>query len=473
MADSDTRIIDFAAQLTKPKNRFVAGIALLAGLGGFLFGFDTGVVGSAEPYFAPALHIGSFGESWVVGSLLLGAICGAAASGYLADQISRKWTKFTGGVIFTAAALGSAFCPNVETLCGARFVLGLAVGTASFVAPMYIAEQSPKNLRGGMTALNQVMITFGILVAYLSDYALSGFSNNWRWMFGVEAVPGAALALAMIFVPHTPRWLVEQERDEEAKGVLDRTRPEADIDQELQDIHGVASAQRRTGLRELWSPRLRPLIVIGVVLALLQQLVGINAVIYFGATVLKFMGHSTNVAVYEAISLGIVNFVFAVIAVLLLDWAGRKKLLIVGCTGMVASLGAIGWYFSTSTSFQHANAIIGLVCILAFLAFFELSLGPVFWLMISEIYPLRIRSKAMATATMVNWTFNFLVSYFFLTMTTSFGRDGTFWLFGFFALCALVFTIWKVPETRHRSLEEIEQEVTGHSEEEGPASRAA
>ena len=458
---SDASVINFAVQLGKPKNRFVAGIAVLAGLGGFLFGFDTGVVGSAEPYFAPALHIGSFGESWVVGSLLLGAVGGAAAAGYLADQISRKWTKFTGGAIFTAAALGSAFAPNVELLCLTRFILGLAVGTASFVAPMYISEQSPRGLRGGMTALNQVMITFGIMVAYLSDYALSGFSSNWRWMFGVEAVPGAALAIAMILVPHTPRWLIQRDRPEEAKDVLGRTRPEADVDAEVDDIQGVSSVQRHTRLRDLLGPRLRPFLIVGVVLAFLQQAVGINAVIYFGATVLKFMGHSTNVAVYEAISLGAVNFVFALLAALLVDWAGRKRLLIIGSAGMVTSLAALGWYFSTPTSFQHQNGLIGLGCVLAFLAFFELSLGPVFWLMISELYPLRIRSKAMAVATMVNWTFNFLVSYFFLTMTTTIGRDGTFWFFGFFALAALVFAVTKVPETRNRSLEEIEQEIGG------------
>lgn len=459
MADSSASIAGFARELVKPKNRFVAGIALLAALGGFLFGFDTGVVGSAEPYFAPALGIGSFGESWVVGSLLLGAIVGAAAAGYLADAISRKWTKFVGGMIFTVAAIASALAPDVVWLCIFRFVLGLAVGTASFVAPMYISEQSPKALRGGMTAFNQVMIAFGIMVAYLSDYALSGFSNNWRWMFGVEAIPGAALALAMVWVPHTPRWLIGRDRLDEARSVLDRTRPAADVDGEMDEIRQVTSAERRTRARDLLGPRLRPMVVVGVVLAILQQAVGINAVIYFGATVLKFMGHSTNVAVYEAISLGVVNFVFAGLAALLLDWAGRKRLLVVGSAGMVLSLGVLGWYFSTSTAFQHTNAIVGLISILGFLAFFELSLGPVFWLMISELYPLGVRSKAMSGATMVNWTCNFLVSYFFLSMTTAFGKDWTFWIFGFFALCSFVFGIAKVPETRNRSLEEIEREL--------------
>jgi len=190
-------------------------------------------VGGAAPYIKKSLGIGSFGESWVVGSLLLGAIAGAFLSGKLADLLSRKWTKFVAGVIYTAAALGSAVAPTVETLCAARFVLGIAVGTASFVAPMYISEHSPASLRGGMTAFNQFMITFGILVAYLADYALSGFSHNWRWMFGFGAVPGICLAVAMAFVPHTPRWLVQQGRDDEARSVLSRSRPEEKIDEEI------------------------------------------------------------------------------------------------------------------------------------------------------------------------------------------------------------------------------------------------
>ncbi|HTW09268.1 MAG TPA: sugar porter family MFS transporter [Acidimicrobiales bacterium] len=459
-------LFSFVKQLTKEENRFVAWIAALAALGGFLFGFDTGVVGSAEPYFAPALHTGSFGESWVVGSLLLGAVCGAASAGYLADVISRKWTKMTGGIVFFIAAIGSAFPSDLQWLCVARFVIGLGVGASSFVAPMYISEQSPKGLRGGMTALNQVMITFGILVAYLSDYALSGIGkDNWRWMFGVEAVPGAALAVAMVFVPHTPRWLVEHDREEEAERVLGRTRHSDDIGEELNDIKDVSAAQRKTGVRQvLFSTRLRPFMIIGVVLAFLQQAVGINAILYFGAVDLKFMGLSTATAVYEAITLGIVNFVFAVVAVMILDWVGRKPLLVVGSAGMLLSLIGEGWFFSNATSYQHANAIYGLAFVLAFLAFFELSLGPVFWLMISELYPLRARAKAMAVATMVNWTFNFLVSYFYLTMTKDLGRDGTFWFFGFFALISVIFTAFKVPETKQRSLEQIEQEVRGDNQ---------
>lgn len=465
-------MLSFARALTRPENRYTAWIAMLAALGGFLFGFDTGVVGSAEPYFSKALHTGTFGESWVVGSLLLGATAGAALAGYLADRISRKWTKFTGGVVFFAAAIAAAFPPDVQLLCAARFVIGLGAGTASFVAPMYISEQSPRHLRGGMTAFNQVMITFGIMIAYLSDYAFSGFgADNWRWMFAIEAIPGAALAIAMLFVPHTPRWLVQNGREDEARAVLQRTRPAGDVDGEIDDIKEVAGKQRRTTLRQvLTDRRVLPFLVIGVVLAALQQADGINAVIYFGAQDLKFMGYTTGTAVYEAITIGVVNFVFAVAAVLLLDWVGRKFLLVVSSAGMTVVLALEGLFWYQGTAWTHSHAIYGLGATLAFLAFFELGLGPVLWVMIAEIYPLRARSKAMAMATMANWVFNFLVSYFYLTMFKPdvFGRAGTNWFFAVFALAALAFTLWKVPETKNRSLEEIEREVLGSGRPEGP-----
>ncbi|MGH2876895.1 MAG: MFS transporter, partial [Solirubrobacteraceae bacterium] len=220
----------FLVEIFTGENRFVLRISLLAALGGLLFGYDTGIVGGALPLIGKALHLGSGGEAWVTGSLLLGAVAGAMLSGYLADLLSRKWTKFVAGCIYTLAAIGSAFCPTLLTLGIARGVLGIAVGTASFVAPMYISEQSPKHLRGGMTALNQLAITFGIFIAYFIADAFKGTAHGWRWMFGLGAVPGIALAIAMLTVPHTPRWLIEHKRSDEARDVLERTRKPDDVD---------------------------------------------------------------------------------------------------------------------------------------------------------------------------------------------------------------------------------------------------
>ncbi len=448
------------------RNGFVAGIALLAALGGFLFGYDTGVISGAAPYLTKALHIGSFGESWVVGSLLLGAAVGAVCSAWLADAISRKWTKFVGGCVYAAAAIGSAFATSVVFLCTARFVLGLAVGTASFVAPMYISEHSPRRVRGAMTTFNQFMITLGILVAYIGDFALKGFAHNWRWMLAFGAVPGIALAISMALVPHSPRWLMEQDRRDEASQVLGHSRSDDEIDDELDDIQEVVEAQEATGWSEILSSKVRPLLLIGVVLAVAQQLIGINTVIYYGATILHYMGYPTGASVGRAVYLGIINWAAAGVALLLLDFVGRRVLLLIGTAGSTLSLVAIGFYFHEGSAFQHANTgLAGLAPVMAYLFFFEIGLGPIFWLMISEMFPLRIKSKAMATATVFNWVFNFLISYFFLRMTKGIGRDGVFWMYAGFGALALTFFFLKVPETKGKSLEQLEREVGAGSGE--------
>jgi sugar porter (SP) family MFS transporter len=442
-------------------NSFIVRIAVLAALGGFLFGYDTGVISGALPFIAKGLHANTFDQSWVVGSLLLGAVIGAILSAYLADALSRKWTKFISGCVYTGAALWSAFSGNVEMLCIARFVLGLSVGTASFVAPMYISEHSPRHIRGGMTTFNQFMITLGILIAYIADFALKGFSHNWRWMLAFGAVPGIALAVAMVIVPHTPRWLIERERYDEAERVLRHSRSPQEAEEEVGDIREVAEAQHAVGARALLSAAIRPLLLVGVALAIFQQITGINTVIYFGTTILHYAGFSTNVSVGRTVYLGIINWVFAGVALLLLDRVGRRPLLLTGTCGMVIGLGVLGWYFHTATAFQAHHAWIALASIMFYLAAFEISLGPVFWLMISEIYPLRIRPKAMAVATVCNWGFNFLVSYYFLTLTQMIGKAWTFWLYTGLGVCAVIFFALKVPETKNRSLEEIEHDIRG------------
>jgi sugar porter (SP) family MFS transporter len=456
------------------RNRFIAGIALLAALGGFLFGYDTGVVSGALPFMSKSLHIDSFGQSWVVGSLLLGAIAGAVLSGWLADAISRKWTKFMAGCVYVVAALGSAFAPTLLTLCIARFVLGIAVGTASFVAPMYISEHSPKSLRGGMTTFNQFMITLGILIAYIVDFALKGIgADNWRWELGLGAVPGVALALAMVFVPHSPRWLIEKGRREEAERVLAHSRRPEEIGEELDEIETVYQEQEAVSWGQLASERIRPLLLVGVALAVFQQIIGINTVIYFGATILHYAGYPTTASVAQAVYLGIINWVGAGVALILVDRVGRRPMLLVGTTGCCLSLIVLGIFFHEGSSFQHHNATgLGLAPIMAYLFFFEIGLGPMFWLMIAEIFPLKIRPKAMAAATVFNWLFNFIISYWFLNLVGAIGKDGTFWLYAGFAACAVVFFFFKVPETKGRSLEQIERDIRGVSAPKAARQRA-
>src|SRR5579875_3592273 len=451
----------FLKQVTAQNNRFALGIAILAALGGFLFGYDTGIVGGALPLITSKLHLSAGQESWVTGSLLLGAVTGAAMSGYLADKIGRKWTLFVAGVIYTGAAIASGLTGSLPPLCIARGVLGLAVGTASFVAPMYIGEHSPKELRGGMTALTQVAITFGILIAYFVADALKGNSSGWNWMFGLGAVPGVILALSMLIVPETPRWLVEHGREDQAKKLLSRNRSEQHADEEIKEIKEVSAEQGEFGVRNLIGDRVRPLLVIGATMAIMQQLIGINTVIYYGSTILGFAGLSISSSIAQAVFIGLVNFVFAVVAVFLLDKVGRRPPLLIGTAGSVIGLIVLGWYFDMGTKFEHSNAWIALAAMMFYIACFEISLGPIFWVMIAEIFPLRARAKAMAMCTMFNWAFNFIVSYWFLNLVGAIGQPETFWLYAMFGVIAVIFFAWKVPETKNRSLEQIEREVHG------------
>ena len=451
----------FVKGVTAPNNRFALGIAILAALGGFLFGYDTGIVGGALPLITHKLHLSAGGESWVTGSLLLGAVTGALISGYLADRIGRKWTLFVAGVIYTGAAIASGLTSALLPLGIARGVLGLAVGTASFVAPMYIGEHSPKELRGGMTALNQVAITFGIFVAYFVADALKSYTSGWNWMFALGAVPGLVLAIAMLVVPETPRWLVEHGKEDKARKLLSRHRSEQDADEEIKEIKEVSEEQGRITLSSLIGDRVRPLLAIGVAMAIMQQLIGINTVIYYGSTILGFAGLSVSSSIAQAVFIGLVNLIFAIVAVFLLDRVGRRPMLLIGTSGSVIGLIVLGWYFDMGTKFQHSNPWIALAAMMFYIAMFEISLGPVFWVMIAEIFPLRARAKAMAVCTMFNWLFNFFVSFWFLNLVKAIGQAETFWLYALFGIGAVVFFAWRVPETKNRSLEQIEREVRG------------
>jgi sugar porter (SP) family MFS transporter len=447
-------VTNFAREVVRGRNRFVLGISIIAAIGGLLFGYDTGVISGALLYVKQDLHAGQFAQQWIVGSLLLGAVCGAIISGYSADRLSRKWTKFISGCVYVVAALASALAQDVAWLIAARFVLGLAVGTASFVAPMYISEQTPPKIRGGTVSFNQLMVTTGILIAYLINFAFRNVGDNWRWMLGLGAVPGVALAVGMLFVPHTPRWLMQAGREDEARDVLQRSREPDQIDDEVDEMRDVIEQHRGTSLRALVGARVRPLLLVGLALAIFQQLIGVNTVIYYSATILKYTGISTDKSIGEALFVGITNVVFTIVAILLLDRIGRRVLLLIGTVGASAALILLGIYFQSPT-LQHSAGWVGLLALLVFIASFAVGLGPVFWLMISEIFPLGIRSKAMSVCTVANWLFNFLVSYFFLSLVSGIG------------VIALVFFAVRIPETKDRSLEEIEHELgAGASEKE-------
>jgi len=445
------------------RNKRLLGVAAIAAIGGFLFGYDTGVIGGAMLFMQKDLGLDTHGKQQLtVAILLLGAIVGALISGWAADRFSRRRTKITSGCIYVTGAVGCALAQSYWQILAGRFWLGLAVGTASFVSPMYIAELVPPRIRGGVVSFNQLMVTLGILVAFIVDWGFAPLPNNWRWMFAVGVVPGAALAIGMYFMPYSPRWLVQKGREDDAREILERYRFEDDdVDREVEEIQEVASEEVR--LRELIAKGVRRLLIIGVGLAVFQQIVGINTVIYYAPTILKFAGQQDTSALTQSVYIGCTNVFFTIVAILLLDKLGRRFFLITGTSILTVALVGLGAFFASS-SLQHAAGWFALVCLLVYIMGFAIGLGPVFWLMISEIFPLHMRGPAMAVCTMFNWGFNFLISYTFLTLTDVLTKQGAFWLYAFFGICAVVFFVTLVPETRQRSLEQIQSDL-GASDE--------
>jgi sugar porter (SP) family MFS transporter len=451
----------FVSEMRRSNSGVLIRIAAIAAIGGLLFGYDTGVISGALLFISGDLHAGTFAQSAIVSSLLLGAIAGALLSGYLADAISRRWTKVLSGCVYISGALGCAFAVNSAMLVAFRVVLGISVGTASFVAPMYIAEVAPPRVRGGLVTFNQLAITLGILLAYLINFAFKGVSGNWRWMLGLGAVPGAALAIGMLTVPHTPRWLMQKGREDDARRTLDELRENeegGDVEQEVTEIKDAIRREGETGVRDLVKPTIRPLLVIGLALAVFQQFVGINTVIYYAPTILKDTGLTNSASITQTVFIGVTNVVFTIVALLLLDRVGRRKLLLTGTIGLVVGLVILGIYFSSST-LQDRAPYLALVGLLLFIAAFAIGLGPVFWLLISEIFPLGVRSKAMSVSTVANWAANFLVAATFLSLSKAITRQGIFFLYAAIGVAAVIVFAAKVPETKDRTLEDIQGEL--------------
>ncbi len=452
---------NFVSEVKETGNGLLIRISVIAAIGGLLFGYDTGVISGALLYIKKDLHAGTFEQQAIVAVLLLGAMLGALASGYLADRISRKWTKVISGTVYVVGALGCAFSVNAEMLIGFRFILGLSVGTASFVSPLYISEVSPPRVRGGLVSFNQLAIVSGILLAYLANYGFKDFPQEWRWMLGAAAIPGAVLAVGMLTVPRTPRWLMLNGQEDKARDVLERLRAgdeNADVDEEMDNIREANEQERGASVRDLTKPKFRPLLVVGVGLALAQQFVGVNTVIYYAPTILSDTGMQNSAALASTVIVGVTNLVFTMGAVLLLDRVGRRKLLLTGTVGAGLSLALLGAYFTSST-LQDNYGWLALTGLVMFIASFAIGLGPVFWLMISEIFPVGVRGPAMATCTIVNWGANFLVAQTFLSLTHLITRQGVFFLYTAFAVVSVVFFAARVPETRGRSLEDIQEEL--------------
>jgi sugar porter (SP) family MFS transporter len=434
---------------------FLVGLTTIAAIGGFLFGYDTGVVSGALLFLRSEFGgLSAVEQGAVVSGLLLGATMGALGGGWAADRLGRRPTLLAVSATFIAGIGIIVIAQNVWTLIAGRFVVGLGVGAASNTVPLYISEVAPASHRGRLVSVNQLMITVGIVVAYAVDYAFSA-TGAWRWMFGVGIIPAAALGLGMLVLPDTPRFLVKAGRRAEARAVLARTGQEDELAETLSAAH-AAESQRR-GWRDLLRPALRGSLIVGVGLAVLQQVTGINTVIYYAPTILSSTGLTSSSSILASVAVGLINVVMTMVAMAVIDRVGRRPLLLASLVGMVASLAVLGIAFQLS-ALGPALHWIALGCLMAYVASFAIGLGPVFWLLIAEIYPLRVRGQAMSLATAANWISNFVMGLTFLLLVDALGRAGTFWLYAAVGVFAIAFCYRRVPETRGRTLEQIEEE---------------
>jgi sugar porter (SP) family MFS transporter len=440
---------------TKAFIYLTAGVAALAGL---LFGYDTGVISGAILFIKDQFKLTSAAEEGVVSAVLLGAVIGAALSGALTDRFGRRKVIIITAILFAAGAIGAALATSVGIIMAFRLIIGVAIGVASYAAPLYISEISPPESRGALVSLNQLMITCGIVVSYLVDYALSMGTNEWRWMFGLGAIPALILLVGMMALSESPRWLVSRNRIEEAKRILSNVMPENKIDGEIRTIKNSLTVKEGSW-KEVFEPWIRPALVVGIGLAFFQQATGINTIIYYAPTIFEFAGfQSHQVSILATVGVGVVNVLMTVVAIWFLDRLGRKPLLYIGAAGQAVSLSLLGLAFY-SPELTASLKLVTVLCIIAYIASFAIALGPVFWLMISEIYPLKVRGRAMSLATLACWGFNMLVAATFLTLTDRLGKAGTFWFYAAVSAACIVFCYLYVPETKGHTLEEIESHL--------------
>ncbi len=439
-------------------------VCLVAALGGLLFGYDTAVISGAIGFLQKRFELDPKWTGWAASSALIGCVIGVAFAGVLSDRLGRKKTLIASAILFLVSGIGTAIPRNLTEFVIFRIIGGIGVGAASITSPMYIAEITPARIRGRMVSVNQLAIISGMLLVYFVNYFIAQFGDEawtvqsgWRWMMGSEAIPSVMLLVLMFLVPESPRWLTKQNREDDAFQILMKVDGTQHAQTEMASIKD-AIAHESESVAQLFHPGMRIVLLIGVVLAVLQQITGINVFLYYGPEIFKKLGTETDAALLQTVVVGAVNLLFTIVAIWTVDKLGRKVLMVIGAAGMGITLFAMGL-----SAFYQKTELWFLVFILGYMASFALSVGPVTWVILSEIFPTKIRGRAMAVAAICLWVANYVVSQTFPMMNENtwliekFNRAFPFWIYGSMCAVLVIFVLLFVPETKGKTLEEIEK----------------
>ena len=452
---------------TAPNQRHIGRGTLyfFGALGGILFGYDLGVISGVLVFITKVWHLSSFDKGMVTASLSVGAMIGAAVASKMNNQLGRRKSIMVAAVVVIIGTLLASFSPSLAMLTISRLIIGLGVGCSSATVPTYLSELAPSRLRGAMSALNQIFIVSGILIAFLVDYFLND-TANWRAMLAGALVPAVILLIGLNILPETPRWLLKLGKEDEARAVLVSSHGTSDVDGELASIREVVrlDTEQQSRWRDLVAPWIRPMLVVALLLAIGQQFSGVNAINAYFPTMLVTLGFATSAALFSGVLLGVTKLLFTAWVVFVVDRWGRKPLLLIGNVIMVVTLGLAGWVILNVTN-KGALGALTLILMILYLVGYELGWGAVVWIMMAEIFPLKSRAAGMGVGAVVLWASTGIVTAVFpiISDKNHLGLGPTMWVFAGINVVLFVLARWLIPETKGRSLEQIELDLRGRT----------
>jgi sugar porter (SP) family MFS transporter len=447
------------------KPGFLWKVSCIAGLGGILYGYDMGIIAAALIFVRSSFTLSTQMEGAVVSAVLVGSMLGAVVGGALADRLGRRMILVSGGIAFIVGSVLALFAPGVASLIAARMLLGLAIGFTSVTAPVYVSELAPPQSRGMLIGLYQFALTLGLALADLVGYWLAS-GHAWRLMFGLGALPACLFLALVLTVPESPRWLVGQGRDREAVSILQSYTDEAGTQLLLHDIRQSFSIHVERRWSALWSPGVRWALFIAVGFTVLQQVTGINTVFYYGPQIFLLAGvRSDEAAIFSTFLLAVLNVLATIIALPLVDRIGRKPLLYCGVGGMTISLFLLSFAFHSQALLGSSMGLVATLCLVVYITCFAFSMGPIGWILVAEVFPLRLRGRGVAAATLGSGAANTLVAFTFLSLIRVAGNSLTFAIYGIFCMLTLLFVRFVIPETKGRELESISASQAGSTSE--------